>query len=66
MKKIFLLVMTSLTTMLAIAQNITFGDDTNLIIGSSASLYLGGDATFNGTLDNEGTIISYSDLNFVE
>ncbi|MEM9339875.1 MAG: hypothetical protein AAGA66_14155 [Bacteroidota bacterium] len=52
MKKIFLLVMTSLTTMLAIAQNITFGDDTNLIIGSSASLYLGGDATFNGTLYN--------------
>lgn len=47
------------------AQNITFGGMTTFKLGASTSFFAGGNTTFNGTINNEGTIISYNDLDFV-
>ena len=47
------------------SQTINFGSSTSMNIGSSASFFAGGNTTFNGTLNNQGTIVSYSNLDFV-
>ena len=41
-----------------------FGGQTTFTIGSSASFFAGGDTSFDGELNNQGTIVSYSDLDF--
>ena len=48
------------------SQNITFGGNSTFVIGSQASFYAGGNTTFNGVLTNNGEIISFSDLDFVD
>lgn len=44
------------------AQSITLGSAATFKLGSQASFFAGGNTTLNGTFDNQGTIISYSDL----
>lgn len=46
-------------------QNINFGNSTTFTIGGQTSFFAGGNTTFNGTLTNNGLIISNRDLDFV-
>ncbi len=66
MRRLILVSISLLCIWASTAQSVTFGSSTSINIGESASVYLGGDAIFNGELNNSGTIISYSDLNFVD
>ena len=50
---------------LGLSQSTSLGGSATLWLGDQASFYFGGNTTFNGTLTNNGEIISYSDLNFV-
>lgn len=43
-------------------QSIVLGQNARFNLGSSASFFAGGNTTLNGTFNNQGTIISYSDL----
>lgn len=47
------------------AQSTTFGDQTTLYLGDNTIFFFGGNTSLNGTLSNAGTIVSYSDLDFV-
>ncbi|GAB4242367.1 MAG: hypothetical protein Tsb0034_19800 [Ekhidna sp.] len=47
------------------AQNITFGSSTTFTLGSEATFYAGGNTYFNGEFSSDGTIISFSDLDFI-
>ncbi len=47
------------------AQTITLGSAATFKLGSQASFFAGGNTTLNGTFDNQGTIISYSNLNLM-
>lgn len=48
-----------------LGQSITFGDQTSLYLGDGTTFFFGGNTTLNGTLTNTGTIVSYSDFDFV-
>lgn len=65
MKKVLLLSYFILWTLVLEAQ-IIFNDSTIFSLGSSASFTSGGDANFKGSLINNGTIVSYQNLNFYE
>lgn len=47
------------------AQSITLGESTTLHLGDGTIFFFGGNTTINGSLNNSGTIVSYSDLDFV-
>lgn len=51
--------------LLLTGQNITFGDQTSLYLGDGTVFFFGGNTSLNGTVTNTGTIVSYSDLDFV-
>ncbi|MEQ9403972.1 MAG: hypothetical protein RIM99_10320 [Cyclobacteriaceae bacterium] len=56
---IFLVLNTSATAQISLGGNATFW------LGSNASFFAGSNTTFNGTITNNGEIISFSDLDFV-
>ncbi|WP_424961668.1 hypothetical protein [Ekhidna sp.] len=47
------------------AQSITLGESTSVYIGDGTVFFFGGNTAFNGTVSNQGTIVSYSDMDFV-
>lgn len=47
-----------------LAQGIVLGESSSFKIGRGATFYAGPNTTFNGVVTNEGTIISFSDLDF--
>ena len=47
------------------AQSISFGDQTSLYIGENTIFFFGGNTSFDGSLTNDGDIVSYSDMDFV-
>ncbi len=47
------------------SQTTNLGGNASLWLGNQASFYFGGNTTLNGTVTNNGEIISYSDLDFV-
>ncbi|MEO9485404.1 MAG: hypothetical protein ABJG47_18235 [Ekhidna sp.] len=46
------------------AQTITFGDQTDLYLGDGTIFFFGGNTSLKGPVNNSGTIVSYSDLDF--
>ncbi len=48
------------------AQDSGFGDSTSFFLGGEAKFFAGGNTTFNGSLSNNGTIVSFSDLDFTD
>ncbi|WP_420575622.1 hypothetical protein [Ekhidna sp.] len=65
MKQAKLFTYLTLISVLASAQSITFGDQTSLYLGDGTIFFFGGNTSLNGTLTNTGTIVSYSDFDFV-
>jgi len=49
---------------LSLSQIIVFGNETTLTIKDKTIFFGGGDVTFNGSVINDGTISSYSDIDF--
>jgi len=49
----------------ATAQTTNLGGSATLWVGDQASFYFGGNTTLNGVVTNNGTIVTYSDLDFV-
>ncbi len=47
------------------AQSISFGEQTSLYLGQSTIFFFGGNTSFDGSVTNDGTIVSYSDMDFV-
>lgn len=47
------------------SQSISTGSGTTFYVGAQASFFAGGNTTFNGKLQNNGRIVSYSDIDFV-
>ncbi|MEO9870992.1 flagellar hook assembly protein FlgD [Ekhidna sp.] len=47
------------------AQNITFGEQTSLYLGDETVFFFGGNTSLDGTVSNNGTIVSYTDIDFV-
>ena len=64
MKK-YLIFLLSLLSHLGFSQSISLGDSTSVYIGDGTTFFFGGNTAFNGTLTNIGTIVSYSDMDFV-
>ncbi|MEQ9307006.1 MAG: hypothetical protein RJQ14_24040, partial [Marinoscillum sp.] len=64
MKK-YIVIITYFFVFVANAQSITFGDQTSLFLGDGTTFFFGGNTTMGGTLINTGTIVSYSNLDFV-
>ena len=64
--KIQLTLIFAFATSMVFAQGVTFGDQSTIWVGGQASIYVGGKTTFNGTLTNNGQIISESNSNFEE
>ncbi|MEP5610720.1 MAG: hypothetical protein ABJP45_00650 [Cyclobacteriaceae bacterium] len=64
MKKHFYL-LSLLASSLCFCQTTNLGGNATLWVGDQASFYFGGNTTLNGTVTNNGKIISYSDLDFV-
>ena len=48
------------------SQTISLGERSLLSMGSNSSFFVGGNTQFKGELKNEGTIIGYGDLDFVD
>ena len=47
------------------AQTFTLGGDASLFMGSEGAFFFGGNTTLNGRINNQGTFVSFSDINFV-
>lgn len=62
MKKVLSIILLLFLTAGVWGQSIITGDSTKFFIGAQSSFFAGGDTRINGTLTNEGTIVSYSDL----
>ncbi|MEP0986916.1 gliding motility-associated C-terminal domain-containing protein [Ekhidna sp.] len=45
---------------------INLGDSTTVYLGDSTIFFFGGNTTLNGSLNNSGTIVSYSDMDLVK
>ncbi|MGL1889084.1 MAG: hypothetical protein OCD76_21405 [Reichenbachiella sp.] len=60
--KIFITIFIVLFVTKANAQSFVLQDQATITLGSDASFFMGGDASLNGTFINNGTIISYSNL----
>jgi len=61
MRVLFTIILT-LLVIRSNAQSFVLGGDASITLGEDASFFIGGDATLDGTFNNNGTIISYSDL----
>lgn len=60
-----LITISILISLSCFSQNIVFGDSAKLWVGSQASFFAGGNTAFTNELTNNGTVVSYSDLDFV-
>lgn len=49
----------------ASAQNVSFGDQTTLYLGDGTTFFFGGNTSFDGTVNNQGTIVSFGNMDFV-
>ncbi len=47
------------------AQSISFGDQSSIYIGENTIFFFGGNTSFDGSLTNDGDIVSYSNMDFV-
>lgn len=65
-RKTLILLLSFVLTKACLSQTITVGENSLLRIGSSSSFFVGGNTFFNGSLNNEGKIIGYSDLDFID
>lgn len=63
--KTFLAVFFSILLFKAGAQTFTLGGDASLFMGSEGAFFFGGNTTLNGRINNQGTFVSFSDINFV-
>ncbi|WP_462248828.1 flagellar hook assembly protein FlgD [Ekhidna sp.] len=48
------------------SQSISFGGDSKLTLGGKSTFFVGGNTKFNGAIENNGKIISYGSLEFVD
>ena len=62
----FLAIVLYLSVHVAFAQSFRLGKQASLTLGSGATFFSGGDATFDGDLNNEGTVVLYQDVDFVD
>jgi len=60
--RIALIALFIVSSTVCLSQSIILGDDATFILGDQATFYAGGNTTLSGSFDNQGTIISYSDL----
>jgi len=64
MKNIFYISFLVLASIVS-AQTANFGDQATLYLGENTTFYFGGNTTLNGPINNSGTIVSSSDIDFV-
>ncbi len=66
MKRIYIsIIITCISIRFVFSQTTNLGGNATLWVGNQASFYFGGNTTLNGTVTNNGEIISFSDLDFV-
>ena len=61
----FVLILTH-ASLFAQSDTVNLGSSTTFYLGEQASFYFGGNTGFNGTINNQGTIIANRNLNFVD
>lgn len=60
----YLIIISCLLSQVVNAQSFTLGGDAKLFLGSEGKFFFGGNTQLNGGINNQGTFVSFSDMNF--